>query len=610
MKGLILVLTGLLAGGTAMAAEVALTLRDRAGRPRVAEPVRIGVPLPKGAAADADQFTLLDADGTPIPCQFTPVCRWLGDETIKWVHLDFVTDCDSGAARTLTLSTDAGKNPPPTDPVVVEAGDGTITVKTAGMAVRLRGGRFNFLDRVTIDGKDVVTGGEAGIVLLTDAGAFSAVHDAAGTVAVESAGPIRALVRCEGTLKNADGEPAFDYIVRFAFHAGLRRVAAQFTYINRQGTRPADRQEMRDLSILIPTAAPAGANAAVGTAKGHAAASPQPGQALSIFQTTSDRYTVFTGADSSKGQLNRWAGKFLERGPGKQTKPLTTGWGGYAWPEGGIAAGWRWFWQMHPSLIELRGDGLMRLGLFPREGHESLPIYMGQARTHDLTLVFGPQEPEALNALFAGVQMPLRPFPEAKYLCRDSAAFGLVGESDPKLYGPLWDRLETYDRSLRDTLANHLERVDGALYRERRPAGEATEHTKGYWIDGYGFQPWGDVILWLYMNEEYPWTNSWSGNYYDFAFACLVQWMRTGDEAYLDQVEPSAIHEADVFTVNHHPRPSLIGACRYCPPRNHIGVDASPSAPYVSLEFNHHKAHPPSPAGTSSATSGCATWRC
>jgi len=589
----------LMAAGTTVALDVPLTMHDRTGHPRVNEPVRIGVPLPKGAAEKVETFTLLDEKGVPIPCQFTPACRWLGDESVKWVHLDFVTDCDSAAARTLTLSTDGGKNPAPKDPLVVEDDDGAVTVKTAGMAVRIRGAKFNVLDRVTVDGTDLVNSADSGIVLVTDAGTFSPVNDADGTVTVEQKGPIRALVRCEGAFKDTAGNKAFDYVVRFAFHAGLRRVDVQFTYINRVGTKPADRQEMRDLSIFIPTAAPPEAAASVGTAKGHASATPGAGKALTIFETTADRYTVFTGTDSSKTQLNRWAGTFLERGPGKQAKPLTTGWGGYAWKDGGVAAGWRWFWQTHPSIIELRGDGTMRLGLFPREGHTSLPVYMGQARTHDLTFAFGPEEPQRLNALFAGVQRPLRAFPSEGYLCRDSAAFGRIGESDPTLYGTMWDRLDSYDRVLRRTLDNHLKRLDGALYGNRRVR-EGEE--KAYWIDGYGYRPWGDVILWMYMNEEYPWTNSWSGNYYDFSFACLLQWMRTGDTAFLDQVEPNTIHEADVFTVNHHPRPELIR-------RGTISaLTPARRGPMCRSSSITTKPRARSPAGTSSATSACGTW--
>jgi hypothetical protein len=589
MRWMMTGLVCLLAAGITMGAEVKLMLEERAKQARVDEPVRIGVPLAKGVARNVERLTLLDETGVPVPCQFTAVGRWLGDESVKWVHLDFATSLDSGAARTFTLSTDAAKNPAPRDPLVIEQGDNVVTVKTAGMAARIRGAKFNFFDSVTSGGKEVVTSADGGIVALMETGRFASALDPDGRLTVESQGPIRTVVTCEGTLKDERGEKGLDYVVRFAFHAGLPRVDAAFTFINRQGQKPADKMVLHDLSILVPTSAPSTALRLLGTqaepvaVPSAAAKTPPlaPGQALAIFQTTSDTYHVFVGADSARAGLNRWAGKELARGRGKSVKPLTTGWGAVQWPHGGVAVGSRWFWQSFPSIVELRADGAMRLGLYAREGGEARDVYMGQARTTDLAFIFGPAEPARLNATFAGLQQPLRPLPDAKYLCREAAAFGPLGESDPTLYGDLWPRLANYDKVLREQLENHLKRLDGAIYREK------------WSIDGYGYWPWGDVVLWLYPGEEYPWSVSWSGNYYDFAFACLLQFVRTGDAAFLDQVEPNTIHEADVFTVNHHPRADLVGACRYCPPRNHIGIDGDgdrTGGPYVSVEFNHHKA--------------------
>jgi len=131
----------------------------------------------------------------------------------------------------------------------------------------------------------------------------------------------------------------------------------------------------------------------------------------------------------------------------------------------------------------------------------------------------------------------------------------------------------------------HLKRIEGVTYTPK-------SGSKQFYIEGYGYRPWGDAVLWLYPDAPYPRNVSWSGNYSDFSLACLLQYMRTGDLDFLDQFELHTMHEADVFTVNHHPNKTLIGACRYCPPRNHVGIEdaGKTQQPYVSLEFNHHKA--------------------
>lgn len=572
-----------MAGEGYEAREVALTMVERAGHDRVNEPVRVGVPLPKGAVKSVEKMTLFDADGSAVPCQFTPVCRWLGDESVKWVHLDFVTSLPAKATKTLRLAFDAGRNPPPKAPPIVKRDGDAVTVTTGPLAVRLRAKNFNFFDSVTLDGKPLVKDGDRGIVLQTETGEFHSSLDPNGTIEVEREGPVCTVVKCEGALKDNAGKKSFDYCVRFYFYAGVPRVRAAFTYINKVGD-VNDKQEMKDLSIVIGTVVPGDSTAVLGTEGRPLETRLAPSDAASIQQVSSDAYNILK---ESVRQPGTGQSEVLSSGKGKSTKPLTTGWGALAWPQGGVAAGWRWFWQTFPSTIELGPNHRIALGFCsPTTDGKSIPIWMGQARTHYLTFVFGPEKPERLNDIFAGAQKPLQAFPDTKYLCRQAAAFGPIAESDPNFFGDLWPRIKNYDAECRKMLDSHIKRIDGATYQNK-------DDKRPFFIEGYGYREWGDAVLWLYPTVEFPWNVSWSGNYYDFSFAALLQFLRTGDCDYLDQFEPFTMHEADSFTANHHPtRPDLIGACRYCPPRNLIGDESSGTnrRAYISVEFNHHKA--------------------
>ena len=82
---------------------VSLTLEERAGVSRRKEPVTAGVPLPQGAAREAETLALLDERGQPVRAQIKPVSRWLGNDTLKWVHIHFQADVPPNARRTLTL---------------------------------------------------------------------------------------------------------------------------------------------------------------------------------------------------------------------------------------------------------------------------------------------------------------------------------------------------------------------------------------------------------------------------------------------------------------------------------------------------------------------------
>jgi hypothetical protein len=63
--------------------------------------------------------------------------------------------------------------------------------------------------------------------------------------------------------------------------------------------------------------------------------------------------------------------------------------------------------------------------------------------------------------------------------------------------------------------------------------------------------------------------------------------LRTGDKLYLERFWPNAIQIGDVHTTNWHHKKNLIGACRYCPPRNFVATDSGKV--YSSIEFNHYK---------------------
>jgi hypothetical protein len=83
------------------------------------------------------------------------------------------------------------------------------------------------------------------------------------------------------------------------------------------------------------------------------------------------------------------------------------------------------------------------------------------------------------------------------------------------------------------------------------------------------------------------WRYSFEGNYYDYPHVMFQGFLRTGDKLFLERFIPNAIQVGDVHAVNYHPNQALIGACRYCPPRNFVATDDG--APYVSSEFNHYK---------------------
>ncbi|MHC4917813.1 MAG: hypothetical protein ACYTGB_20240, partial [Planctomycetota bacterium] len=380
-------------------------------------------------------------------------------------------------------------------------------------------------------------------------------------VSVEEQGSEGAVIKVEGRLASG-GDAPFSYVCYVHVFQGSPQVRVTFAYTNASGEKPADNVRMADLSVVLPTAL-AGAGRVGGEGKVFA------GKSAKIAALSSDLCEISVD------------GRKAGEAKGKSTKPRTTGWAVLGTGSQSLAVGLRWFWQMFPRAVEAGGDGKLRAGLFAREAGKPLDVYMGQGRTHYLTYLFGGGGDRQLMNFFAGRQMPLRAVCTPKYYCRDSQAFGRIVDADYSLFpADLVEPAKTYDKALRESI-NYIEnKIDGHTY-------------GGVRVDSYGYYPWGDVFHWANTSKvKDPWNILWESNYYDYPWACLLQFARTGDQDFLDICDRHGLHLADVFMCKYHPKKHLCGACRYSPPANHVGLDKNYKTPqpYVSVEFNHHKA--------------------
>jgi hypothetical protein len=566
----VVVSCGLAAGGEV----VRLSVEEEAGAARTDEPVTMGVPLPEGAVQDVKTLVLKDAAGKAIPCQFEEASRWRSEKGgVRWVHATWLMSVPARGKAEVALYSDGPATAAPAAVLKAEVADNVATVETGCVKFRVRGAKFNGFDGAWFDpaGKGdygdanqiVAPGGNGGSLAAADGRTGRSLNDAEGKVEIERSGPMRVVLKATGSHKDDKGERVFDYIVRFHAYAGSPVVRVQHTFINRQGESPSSRLLMTDLGLEVPTAM-AKPQVLIGTEaapwSGGAADAPAVG-----LQKSSTEFSV--------GGASREAGK--------KSKPLSLGWIDLGQGGKHLACGVRWFWQMWPKAVVARPDGTLRLGLFPAEGGTDFEVFMGQSRTHDLTFLFHKGlGADGLNTFFSGSQRPLRAFASPRYYCREAKAFGPIADSDQALFGADWPKVEAHDKTMLKSIEGILKNLDG-------------EQRAGRVMESYGFYPWGDSYHYSWSNKEKSpndrpeWTYSWEGNYYDFPNACLLQWARTGEKKFLERFEPNARQIGDVFMCQYHPKEKLIGACRYCPPRNHVSTDDG--APYVSIEFNHAK---------------------
>jgi hypothetical protein len=539
-----------------------LTIQERSGVGRQNEPIRIGVPFGKGVVQDVGDLVLRDASGQIIPVQCKEVMRWPDDNSLRWVLLNFQASVPAKGRQVVKLAKGKAAAAGKLDANVAA---GAVTVNNGVLKIVFKG--ENLIDAAWHDpagkfGPDtqIIQSHTDGLIARINGKVLRASPDS--KVTVEEQGSEAVVVKIAGKLMAGDLAP-YEYVCYAHVFRGSPVVRLDVAYTCVFGKDAVEFVNMEDWSLVLPTTLDGGM--------------ARVGGADRVFNGKSVKIAA-KSSDLSEIEVD---GKKAGTAPGKSAKPATIGWVGLSRDGKGLAVGVRWFWQMFPKAMEVAADGKLRAGFYAAEMGAPLEVYMGQGRTHYATLLFGSKPDRELADFFAGSQQPLRALCTPKYYCRDSEGFGKVADSDPSIYAPdVADRMKLFDICLSNSAKAIERKIDGFTY-------------NGVSMDSYGYNPWGD--LFHHANAAGvadKWNILWESNYYDFPWACGLQFARTGDLLYLDILERNGLHLGDVFMCKYAPDRKYCGACRYSPPANHVGLDTDWQAPkpYFSVEFNHHKA--------------------
>lgn len=194
---------------------------------------RAGLPFPQGMVRVVKGRPQLAVVGRDYQTQ---VLKQWPDGSVKWALVELLTTVPKGGTSRERLVRGSGVSAG-ADLAVEKAG--RILVDTGPLQVEIRRKSFNLFDRVTVDGRNVVREGESrGIVLRADDGKeYRASGDSMVRVIVEENGPIKAVVRIDGTHVDG-GDAKLDYTMRLFFVKGKRSVSAQYTLRNASRKKP------------------------------------------------------------------------------------------------------------------------------------------------------------------------------------------------------------------------------------------------------------------------------------------------------------------------------------------------------------------------------------
>lgn len=180
-----------------------------AGRARQNEVVSLGIPL-----GDAEAITSLSEFGLAgaEAAQFRVLRRDATTGRIRWVEATFPASTPgrsyalvrgTGGFGGANLATDDGSR------IIVQTGAARFEVRKSG---------FNLLDRVVRGSAEIVAShADGGIVVLSGGTLFTSSADPGSEVVLESNGPVRAVVRAQGTLRNSSGAALLDFTARLQF---------------------------------------------------------------------------------------------------------------------------------------------------------------------------------------------------------------------------------------------------------------------------------------------------------------------------------------------------------------------------------------------------------
>jgi hypothetical protein len=545
-------------------------------RPAHPYPVRGGIPFAMGMLRSAEHIRLTTGE-REHPCQVARTAVW-PDGSVKWVLLDFFAL--PGDRLTLEYG-DSVRRTPAANGIIITPSDGSISVDTGVLRIRVDRAGAGFLDRLCVQGEDWLETAERDArrhVLdfihaactgdrPTQTAAFSGVDDpsrvAIDVLEVEAPGPLHAVILLRGrhlhrqvgtTIDGVTQRGACPFSLRLHLWAGMGLLGAEHFFVY-EGDPDVDFVRQAGMGLTLPVVREADTLAA-GTDRGRETVSLAPGRACGVYQASADHFEVWQADGAAPVETVVTGGR-------------ASGWCHACGPRGGVAFGIRHFWQQyHKSLQVDTRTGRIDAWMWPPEApaldyrryarawgvgedgaYENGPMpcnyrlaAKGTGKSHELLFYFhtGAADGGEIEALFAAFQnRPLVLAPPAYY-------------AGTKALGHYLARTEDGFDDLEKVIQRPIAYLCAAQEQSR-------------W---YGFFDFGDVQTcyatfhrhdrWESDFGRWGWANGDQVGRLNYAL--MLQFVRTGDRRHFAFAEANMRHVHDVDATHTHEYPFKMGA--------------------------------------------------
>ena len=569
---------------------IELTIAEGAGIDRGAWPVTRGVPLPPGAVRAPDDLRLEDAQGRAVPLQCRPLCSW-PDGSMKWVLVDFQADIAAGGEAVYYLICGGGEQPRAADELEISEDDERITVCTGPLRFAVGKRTYGLLQEVELGRRE---GGEfvVATAVATQGGdaradiceAFqedekrrvygmggvcrASLGQRAYRAEVEEAGPLRAVIRCEGALE-ADvpmhhyaGYQPFRLVTRIYAYAGHAFVRVLHTVV--VACDPGQ-TELQELAVRIPLEG-GGRKYQLGASRTmRGTLAPDEGLLLAQRQDRHFRLERRRGGRSEVAAEGERAG----------------GWALVEGDEAGVGVALRYMVEEYPKALGLDEGGIdVFLWKDPDGGRldfrryaeevawdEGEGVYadgLGTAKTSEFFIDYFQHErsetaPQRLAGLLQWPQAAVDPGWMAR--CQVTGGFAAVDEA-------------AFPRSER-MLDGFLDWMARSIKANR-------------W---YGFFDWGDVLVaWEESSGDWRFRGRWGwcNSEWDPRHGVWIQYARSGEGRWYALGEAMTRHSMDVDTCHYQPlRPYMVGGC-FRHSTDHFGDEPCASHTFIDNWIDYY----------------------
>ncbi len=511
-----------------------LRVEESLGRIRKNEPVRVGVPFPRGLVFDAKEVALFDQHAHVVPHQCRVLASW-PDQSVKWMLIDALVCVEANERAVLSVrrktsieNTAQGRA---TSGLNIAEEAGRLVVNTGAGQFCVGRDFFGPLQAALLGSTELLATVGSEIRLRTaDGTEYVPVVD---SVRLEESGSVRASILVEGGFAHRGRRNPLLFKSRLVFFAGSTCVTLEFQIRNPQAAHhPGGLWDLgdggscsfTDLSIRLYPRDPAREVEWYAEVPTSAQRIGNPN--FSLYQDSSG------GVNWDSPNHVDFANKLTVSHPGYQVKAgppgesKLIGEGRRATPclrisneAGWIAATTKDFWQNFPKALRLE-DGALSIGLFPAESAAGFELQGGEQKRHTVFFDFGLHGREPVIPL---MQEPLAVSLDPAWV---------------EQCGVIW----CFAAAEHDTDQDHSNYVGSII------EGPNSFFRKREVADEYGWRNFGD----LYADHEAvhhrgpkPMVSHYN-NQYDFIYGSAIQFLRTGDSRWQRLMEDAARHMIDI----------------------------------------------------------------